>query len=120
MLPGRYGSKESRSAHARLELELASSPTGWLTEPDEITVSEVFSAHLEHAEQHYRRADGSQTHELVEYKLIDKLVRELYGEQPAKLFGPLRLKAIRSAMLEQNWCRNVVNQRIGRLRRIFK
>ena len=121
MLPGPFGSKESRSgSRPRLELELASSPTGSLTNPDEITVSEVSPRHLEHAEQHYRRADGSQTHELDEYKLVYKLVRELYGDQRAEQFGPLRLKAVRSAMLDRDWCRNVVNQRIGRLRRIFK
>jgi hypothetical protein len=50
-------------------------------------------AFLDHAERHYRRADGSPTHEIDEYTLIICYVRELYGETPAVAFGPLALKA---------------------------
>ncbi len=81
---------------------------------------EVLAAHLKHAEQHYRRADGSQTHEVVEYKIAYRVIRVLYGRIPAVEFGPLALKAVRAAMLAKGWCRSLINQRIGRVRRIFK
>src|SRR5262249_1462751 len=80
----------------------------------------VLLAFLRHAERHYRRADGSQTHEVFEYKLVVRMVREVYGHTPAREFGPLALKAIRSAMIGRKWCRSLVNQRVGRVRRIFK
>src|SRR5262249_23609582 len=76
--------------------------------------------HLDYAAQHHRRADGTQTHEVVEYKLAYRIVGKLYGPTLARDFGPLPLKAVRSAMLARDWCRSLVNQRIGRVRRIFK
>jgi integrase len=77
-------------------------------------------AFLNHAEQHYRRADGTQTHEVDEYKLVERYVRELYGLIPAVEFGPLALKAVRQKFVDVGWCRSLVNQRIGRVRRMFK
>ena len=42
------------------------------------------------------------------------------GVAPAREFGPLSLKAIRQLMVENDLCRAIINQRIGRLRRVFK
>jgi integrase len=77
-------------------------------------------AFLEHAERHYQGPDGCTTSELREYKLVTRRVRVLYGETPVAEFGPLKLKAIRQEMINAGACRRVVNQRIGRLRRMFK
>jgi len=45
----------------------------------------------------------------------------LYGLTPAADFGPQSLKAVRRHMIsEQHLCRNVVNRRIGRIKRVFK
>ena len=49
-----------------------------------------------------------------------KPVRELYGLTPAAEFGPLALKATREVMVRRGWCRKLVNQRVNRVRRIFK
>jgi integrase len=38
----------------------------------------------------------------------------------ASRVGPLALKAVRAAMVGRKWCRSLVNQRVGRVRRIFK
>lgn len=61
MLPGPFNSPESRTAFARLQLELESSPLGTLTDPIGITVNEVLLAYIEHAERHYRGVDGTPT-----------------------------------------------------------
>jgi integrase len=121
MLPGQFGSVESRTAFAQLELGLAAAPHLTPGEAGEaVSVNEVMLAHLDHAEQHYRRADGTQTHEVEEYRLISRYVREVYGETPAAEFGPLALKAVRQKFIDANWCRSLINQRIGRVRRVFK
>ena len=75
---------------------------------------------LKHAEQHYRRPDGTTTNEFQEYKLTVRHVRELYGQLPANDFGPLALKAVRQRFIDAGWCRGFINQRIGRVRRMFK
>lgn len=85
-----------------------------------MSVNEVLLAFLDHAERHYRRDDGTQTHEVDEYKLVSRYVRKLYGHTPAAEFGPVALKAVRQAFIDAGWCRSLVNQRVGRVRRIFK
>jgi len=120
LLPGLFGSAESLTAKARLELELAVSPLPTAAADAGVSVSEVLLAFLKHAEGHYRRADGSTTNEFDEYKLVSRHVRELYGDRPAADFGSLALKAIRQKFISAGWCRGFINQRVGRVRRIFK
>ena len=121
LLPGPFGSPESLASKARLELELASSPTH---EPaagsESLSVAELLCAYLDFAEKHYRGSDGSPTDEVRHIKAAIRHVRELYAKTPATGFGPLSLKAARQRFVEQKWCRKTVNARIQRVRRIFK
>jgi integrase len=120
MLPGAYDSPESRTAFARLQLELEAAPHHQLDNSSEVSVNEVLLAFLRYAEGHYRRQDGTTTNEFDEYKIVARYVREVYGETPAAKFGPLALKAIRQKFIEAKWSRGFINQRVGRVRRIFK
>jgi integrase len=119
LLPGVFESQESRTAFAQLQLELASSPAA-VAKPSGCTVNEVLLAYLDHAEKHYRGADGKPTDEVRHVKTVCRYVRELYAETPATGFGPLALKAVRQRFVEHGWCRKTVNARIERVRRIFK
>ena len=121
LLPGLFESVESRTAFAVLQLELAAAPyhaPGGASL--DVSVNEVMLAYLNFADGHYRRADGSATNELDEYKLVARHVRELYGHTAAREFGPLALKAVRQKFIAAGWCRGFINQRVGRIRRMFK
>ncbi|HXD85534.1 MAG TPA: tyrosine-type recombinase/integrase [Urbifossiella sp.] len=118
MLPGKFDSAQSKTAFARLQLELQTQPIRIAGEP--LTVARLFVAFKGHAEKHYRRPDGSLTHEVSEYATLSRLVRPLYGKTLGAEFGPLDLKAVREAMIGNGWCRSLINQRIGRLKRVFK
>jgi hypothetical protein len=85
-----------------------------------ISVNELLLAFWKHAEQHYRRPDGTATNEINEYRQTLRLVRDLYGLMPAVEFGPIALKSVRQAMIKRGWCRGLVNQRVNRVRRVFK
>src|SRR3954447_9917209 len=64
LLPGPYGSPESRTAFARLLLELEVSPQpADAAKRDGLTVAEVLLAYLKHADRHYRDPDGKPTGE---------------------------------------------------------
>lgn len=120
---GKYNSEESRQKYARIIAELAAAPTParvTVRATSDVTVNEVLLAFWEHAQRHYRRADGTPTNEVKEYRLVSKAVRELYGHTPATEFGPLALKAVRNAMLAAGLARTYINQRVGKVRRIFK
>jgi integrase len=85
-----------------------------------LTVNELILAFWRHAEQHYRRGDCSPTSELADYRLSLRPLRELYGTTPAADFSPLKLKAVRQRMIDADLCLGVVNQRAGRVVRVFK
>jgi hypothetical protein len=115
LLPGLYQSQESLAAKARLELELATSPTQSVTDQTSITVNEVLLSFLTWAATHYRTPTGEPTTEIGELKWSIRPVKELYGETPAVQFGPRALAAVRQHMIELKWCRTLINRRIDRV-----
>jgi integrase len=118
---GAYNSPESRAEYARILAELSVSP-GAVGTPSShrLTVDEIILRFLEHAARHYRHADGTPTDQLTEYKNALKPLHALYGNTPAADFGPLALKAVRQQFVSANNCRNTVNSRVGKLKRVFK
>lgn len=145
---GKYGTPESQAEYARVIAEWLANgrrlPCPKTTAPD-ITINELILQFWQHAEQHYRHPDGRPTGELSDYKYSLRPLRELYGHTPARDFGPLALKAVREAMvrqpvthkvkvmdpasgevreeikvLRQGLSRKLINQRIGRIRRMFR
>lgn len=74
-----------------------------------------------------RVVDGTPTSELADYRLSLRPLKDLYGHTLAKDFGPLALKAVRANMVKRvnvrtglAWCRKSINQRIDRIKRMFK
>jgi hypothetical protein len=122
VLLGRHGSPESRQEYARVIAEweangrrLPSAEAG-----PELTVNELILAFWGHVEQHHRHPDGSPTSELNDYRLSLRSLKELYGLTLAREFGPLALRSVRQRMVEGGLSRGVINQRVVRIRRVFK
>ncbi|MBN9518160.1 hypothetical protein J0H58_06530 [bacterium] len=107
---GRYNSPESRTEYNRIVAELASTAVASAVTPasappvapatPDVSVNELLLGFLVHADKHYRRADGTPTNELPQFRQTFRLVRELYGHIPAREFGPKALKAVRQKMVE--------------------
>jgi integrase len=122
---GPYGSAESREQYDRLIAEWLANGRrlprcGDKNDDPGPTVNEVMLGFMRHAERHYRRTDGTQTTEVKEYARAFGPLRRLYGRSPARDFGPMALKAVRQEMIAAGLSRGVINQRIGRVRRLFK
>jgi integrase len=125
---GKHGTEESQEAYRRkiaewLTAGTAAAPAGQggtMVSSAALTVSELIAAFWEHAERHYRHADGTPTTEIPNYRNTLRPLRRLYGGTLAADFGPLKLKAVRQALIDSGLCRKTVNQRIGRLVRVFK
>ena len=120
LLPGAFDSPESRTAFARLQLELETSPAATVANPAALVMAELLVAYLEHAEQHYRGPDGKPTSTLHEVKIVLRTVRELYAALPVTEFGPLKLKAVRQKWIESQLVRTECNRRVGIVKRVFK
>ena len=129
---GPYGSDESRIAYGQLIAKMAggieidpvadskrgSLPRNESDDPGP-SVGELCLVFLKHAETHYVK-NGKETSEVFILKSVIRPLNELYGMLPAKDFGPLALKAVRTKMVELGWCRDTINAGMSRIRRIFK
>ncbi len=85
----------------------------------DLTVTEVLARYWRFAEQHYRK-DGQVTSEVSNIRYALRPVEELYGHTFARDFGPLALKAIQQRFIRDRICRDQINQRIGKIKRLFK
>ena len=121
---GRHGSPESWERYHRLLAERAS--TGLnppvAREPDKpsLTVVELSLAYWRHARAYYRRPDGTPAVEQDNIKLALRPLRKLYGFTQAGDFGPVALKVVRAAMVGAGLSRTTINQRVGKIVRVFR
>jgi integrase len=141
VLLGKWQTQESRKEYARVLAEweaagrnLSAEGTG-----SDITLNELMLRFWPWAEMHYRLADGSPSREIESWKLSLRPLREWYGTKLVRDIGPLALKALRDKMIaqpvtrrvkvagkpqekviRQGLARGVINQRIARIRRMFK
>ena len=87
---GEHGSAKSKAEYRRLLAELDAAPVATAAQaeepgakaPRDILVSEVYRAFWKHAVQHYRRADGTPTDQLAEFRNTFRIVLDLYGATP--------------------------------------
>jgi integrase len=101
VLLGTFGTAASRRLYAQTIDEWEARGRRLYDEDaSDLSVNELALAFLRHAEQHYRRADGTTTHELVDYRYSIRPLRQMYGTLPAADLGPLKLKAVRQKMLD--------------------
>ena len=140
---GEYGSDDSRRRYGELIARLSSGlppidpmgkPRICSTDDTGPSVGELILAFMMHAKKHYVK-NGKPTSEIHCYQSCLRILRELYGMLPAKDFGPLALKGVRTKMVSGDpnakdssgkpaprkpWARTNVNVMIGRIRRVFK
>jgi hypothetical protein len=101
VLLGPFDSAESRVKCTQVLAEWEAAGRT-LTAPQaaqDLTINELVLHFWPHAEQNYRRPDGTATNEIDEYKRACRPLCYLYGDTPAKNFGPLALKAVRELMV---------------------
>ncbi len=118
---GKHGSAASRKEYRRLTGEwLASGGVSPIVEPSELTIAELLKRYRKFAEGHYRPRPGSRTNELANMGYAVKPLREIYGHTLAKDFGPLAVKALQQHLVTNGLSRRCINDRINRVRRVFR
>lgn len=116
---GRYGSQESKAEYQRFLAEFLSGGLKAGSVAPDLTVNELAARYLQFADGYYLKR-GEPTAEPDNIALANRPLRQLYGHTPAAEFGPLRLHAVRQAMIDSDLCRNEVNKRVGKIVRMFK
>jgi integrase len=126
---GPYGSDQSHELYERLITEWRAkrqeqSLLGPATPTDvratgALTVEQLLGLYWNFAKAYYTR-DGKPTKEVSGMKYAMRPLRKMYASLPARDFGPLALKSVRQSMVDADLCRNQVNSRVNRIKRIFK
>ena len=84
------------------------------------TIPDLVRAYMTFAKEYYVDPLGKPTQEPKDIRYTMKVLLDCFPALPVDEFGPLRLKEVREAMIEKNWCRTQINRRIGIIRRMFK
>lgn len=121
---GKHDSESSKSAYRRLIKEWESSGRGTtFGSQGQCTLAMLAVDYLEFCAGYYPESTNSET---VQTQHSVKFLADYY-DLPAADFGPLRLKAVRNAMLEfvsaktrERLSRRYINRMIDRIRRMFR
>ncbi len=122
---GPHGTPESRAEYKRVIAEWLANHKAESNGSNENRkvanriVDELIAAYLDFAKSYYVK-NGALT---GEYRNLGDALRPLttlYGRTRVADFGPSSLKAVRQAMIETDLCRRTINNRINRIRRVFK
>lgn len=116
---GRHGSAESRRAFDRRLAEWLANNRLLVTDRQGLTMTELMAKYVAFANGYYRK-DGRPTSERHGIAQALRPVRSLYARLVAAEFSPQKLKAVRQALVDHGLCRTVVNQGVGRIRRMFR
>lgn len=121
---GKYNSEESRERYRRFVAELVASHTAGRTissgRPGEgPTVVELAAAYWQFAQEYYVK-DGRPTDHLCTVRVAMRLLRQLYGREPAAEFGPLALQATQQKLVGAGKARTYINDVCGVIRRAFR
>jgi hypothetical protein len=120
---GKFNSPESKRKYDKLIQEwLASGRVMTSDTPaaeDTFSIAELIVAYLKHATVFYRK-DGQPTSHLHNVEDAMTYLKELYGLEPARDFGPLKLKAVRQKMISKGLGRTTINKYVDNLKRMFK
>lgn len=121
---GKYGSVESHEAYAEIVSRiLVGRPAAAVGDPGgegpAISVRELADRYIAHARSYYFK-NGKQTNEAPMVATACKRAAEIFGDLPAKEFGPLCLEAVRDRLVGLGLSRSYTNGSINRIRRMFR
>lgn len=118
-LLGSYGTSASKLDYDRLITEWLSSgrSTAFGVPEHVISIVELIVAYLEYAKGYY---GDLQRGEFANMRYALRPLRELYGSQLAREFGPMQLKSVREKFIAAGNSRTYINQQVRRISRVFR
>jgi len=123
---GAYGSSESLEKYARLISQVHADrgtprtvPSASPAAQEGIAVNELILRYLEFASGYYRK-NGESTGEFENIRCAVRPLKRLYGHSPAGQFKTKDLELVRQAMIDDGLGRKNINNRISRIRRMFR
>lgn len=84
------------------------------------TIAELCNAYMEYVNEYYKNDKGQTGKEAKQVEYSIRPLVNLYASLPIEKFGPLKLMELQEHIIILGWCRNLINQRLSRLKRMFK
>jgi integrase len=124
---GVHGTEESQAAYRRAIAEWlenkqqppASSRTGAKPDTEAANINGLFTAYWRFCQAYYVR-DGRPTGELINFRHAASLLIGVFGTARIQDFRPTSLKVVRQHMIDARLSRKTINDRVNRIRRMFK
>lgn len=118
---GPTGSPESKEAYQKLIQRILAekdAPKALPKTATELRVRDVVARFLVHAEQTY----SERGHEVGQFRSVFKALLARHGNTLASAFGPKALREVQTALTRPpyEWCRNVVNRQVVRIRTVWR
>lgn len=119
---GPWGSEKAQQEYERLLAQLRAQPrdTKPLSPQSDLTVNELLLAYTRWLEKSRPTPDGKPSRSGTSPRFAFRMLRESFGTLPVTEFGPKALKALREAWVKEGLSRNVINGRVGAVRRVFR
>ncbi len=125
---GRRLSRSFGKVPHEAELAFAAFHNEWYTDatvrdPEasrELTVQQAFDRYVKHADTHYRHNDGSPTREADNVRDAMRPMLELFGGKRARDMDVRALERARDRMIKAKLARTTINDRVNRIRRVFR
>jgi integrase len=118
---GKHETPESHQTYKRLLAQWVADDCKPRQRVDSLLVAELIARFWSYALEYYRKKNGEPTSEIGNFRCALTPLDDLYGATPAAEFGPLALRALRSAAIAKgNWSRATTNKHINRVRLMFR
>ncbi len=83
-------------------------------------IASLAAAYIAYINNYYVDQHGKTTKEVKDIRYSLTPLTNLFAALPVNEFGPLKLIEVRDSMIRSKWSRNLINQRVGRIKRMFK
>lgn len=121
-LPGKTNSPESLAAYELIVKQaIRAKADKNIPRPKTfLSVFDLIEKYLDWAKIYYFRGNGRHGGEYSNLRDSLKILAEKFEETLVENFGPLALKEVQSAMIASGLCRSTINDRVDRIKRMFK
>ena len=116
---GKYGTAQAQEQYDRAVAEWLCNGRRVAQDAPGLTIAETILAYWNFARTYYRK-NGETTDELYGIKAAMRPLRKAYASLPVADFGPLKLKAVRQAMIDEGHSRKYINDNVNRIKRMFR
>ena len=113
---GKHGSPESKLKYDQLIADYLAD----VSDPVGMTVNQLCMAYWKFAKVRYGNTGKGKFGAAINWRPVLELLRDHYGDQPARDFGPKALKNLLPAMEGRGWSRSYVNRNRDRIKQIFR